>query len=55
MIRLVDDESTHPGSTVVPSAHVQVVGFTPAPHGFLIVKMVDGRRVCQEAFLTILH
>lgn len=27
--------STDPGSMVVPSVQVHVVGFTPAPHGFL--------------------
>ena len=52
---VLDDRPTHPGSTVVPSAQVQVVGFTPAPHGFLIVKMIDGGVVCQAACLTSLH
>ena len=40
--------STDPGSMVVPSVQVHVVGFTPAPHGFLtsiviiimVVKMI---------------
>ena len=40
--------STDPSSMVVPSVQVHVVGFTPAPHGFLtsiviiirVVKMI---------------